>query len=339
MEAMIGSRANVCQRRATARGTPPGLIALLFPLVFAEACDASERDGNPAGESGGSAGTIAGSSGSTSGRGADGGSSGRGADGGSSGSSGRSGAGAGGDGGSSGIAGGDCNSVSPPTSACGSCEPWPEGCEVTCATPMGACLVADGTAPAAPYTLEAQVTSVGTAPWPSSRCIGHAAGDATRLSLMDAAGETWSLSFPADMVGLDRFAEGADLVIEHEPWSGFAFHERSSLIVSEQGEVVAFAFSHDVVDFDVPGTDLKMEVGEMACPRSLPGLTGCSRMSFHTRARRGQEVATDPCATRVGDMIVSSALGGEEQAPADCRGLQGFCDGAMGFFVAGVRVE
>jgi hypothetical protein len=249
-------------------------------------------------------------------------------------------AGSGGPAGGGAASGGSASAGTCDDGSCGSCSPWPDGCEVTCEVPIGVCLLdADGASPTESLRLEAEVTAVGVAPWP---CLSTPAiDDATTVSLTDSAGETWSLAFPTEMVEPDRFAGGAQLVIEFtaiRPPEVFAFHDGQRLTVSEQGELLAFVFTEAQSTLDVSAAGLTFELGEMACPHSPPDTVGCSRTRFHTVAH-GPESVTDPCGTRVGDMLVSSLFHGAGSAPLDCGGLRGFCDSVDTFVAGGVRIR
>ncbi len=230
--------------------------------------------------------------------------------------------------------------MGPATNACTG-DAWPAGCEPVCNKPMAGCLLTDADVlPTASVSIEAQVVAV-DALGPDAKplpCFGFygaktETGASTLISLQDGAGKSYKLWFPTGLVTATRFVPGATLQVDYVPQPFNIFVTNRQLLVREADELVLFVTEGSQGFPVLPAVDLRLDVGELACPWTAEG---CSEARSHTVAEAAGTSVSDPCGATVGGFSVSS-LAREGRGNVACGG--GGCDIFSSYYSAGARIQ
>jgi hypothetical protein len=231
--------------------------------------------------------------------------------------------------------------------AVGECtRPQAEACSSSCASLNAVCLQDEEHAvPSQSVTLSGTVTAVENEAWEwPVECLGirgpfgGAATDRVRVEVLDAEGQTWTLSFLADLIDDERFQIDDELQVDFERLAANIFNISRKLSVTRDGELDSlFIDSTSPSAFENEDSGLSFGSGDLACPYSIPNSSGCSSARYAVTASSGSDETTDPCRTSLGEFTVTALSQTSGQAPASCNPITGFCDAQSSFVASAVR--
>jgi hypothetical protein len=225
-------------------------------------------------------------------------------------------------------------------------RPQAEACSSSCASLNAVCLQDEEHAvPSQSVTLSGTVTAVENEAWEwPVECLGirgplgGAATDRVRVEVLDAEGQTWTLSFLPDLIDNERFQIDDELQVDFERLAANIFNISRKLTVTRDGELDSlFIDSTSPSAFENEDAGLSFGSGDLVCPYSIPNSSGCSSARYAVTASSGSDETTDPCRTSLGEFTVTALSQTSGQAPASCNPITGFCDAQSSFVASAVR--